>query len=455
MHYEGKTILVVGAGRSGLAAADFLLDQGARVILTDTKDRSAFENRTDRLIESLFANGMLKLELGGHQAESFKQCDFVVVSPGVPLALPEFDLSRKSGIPVIAEIELGFRHLQGTIIGISGSNGKTTTTTLVAALLKGAGIKVFEAGNIGKPLTSFVPSSSPGDFYVVELSSFQLEGIHEFRPQIGSILNITPDHMDRYENFERYADTKRRMFLNQKQNDYAVLNADDSVTAAMASRIISTAVLFSRRHSLPHGAFVRDDRIVYRDFERETILFPVSAIPLMGVHNIENVLAACTIAVLAGATPESLEESVRKFRGVEHRIEFVAEINGVRYYNDSKATNVAAAVKSMESFPGNIWLIAGGRDKGGDFSLMRESLQQRVKHLILIGEAADAIRKASGKEVETAEAGTMQEAVDLCRKQAQKGDIVLLAPACASFDMFRDYEHRGHVFKDAVLGMLH
>jgi UDP-N-acetylmuramoylalanine--D-glutamate ligase len=452
--YNGKTALVVGAARSGLSAAAFLLDRGARVILTDSKDRTALEGRAREFMESACRSGMLELELGGHRPGSFERCDLVVVSPGVPLSLPEFDLCREAGIPVLAEIELAYRHLQGTIIGISGSNGKTTTTTLVADLLRGAGMKAFAAGNIGIPLTDFVAESSADAIYAVELSSFQLEGIRDFHPRIGSILNITPDHLDRYPSFERYAEAKRRLFLNQVAGDYAVLNADDAVTASMATSLASEPVMFSRRQAVGHGAFVRDERIVFRDSGGETVLFPSSSIQLMGAHNIENVLAACTMAILAGAAPDCLEESVRKFKGVEHRIEFVAEIAGVLYFNDSKATNVEAAVKSIESFPGNIVMIAGGRDKGADFSLMRQPVRQRVKHLVLIGEAAPAMRKALGKDVESSEAGTMQEAVKLCRQLAQKGDSVLLAPACASFDMFRDYEHRGRVFKEAVRDLL-
>jgi len=453
-NYKGKTVLVVGAGRSGLATATFLIDRGARVIFTDSKDRSELDAAVRNFVESSASRGTLEPELGGHRPESFKRCDFVVVSPGVPLSLAEFKLCREAAIPIMSEIELAFRHLQGKIIGISGSNGKTTTTTLVAAFLRDAGIKAFTAGNIGIPLTGFVSDSTSEDIYVVELSSFQLEGIHDFRPWIGSILNVTPDHLDRYESFDHYVEAKRRMFLNQQQTDFAVLNADDTVAASMASGLKSTPVQFSRLETIRHGAFVRGDRIVFCDSEREIDLFPVSSIQLMGSHNVENVLAACTMAILAGAPPECLEESIRKFKGVEHRIEFVAEIDGVRFFNDSKATNMDAAIKSVESFPGNILMIAGGRDKGSDFSLLKHPIQQRVKLLVLIGEAAGAIRDALGRDIETTDAGTMQEAVELCHRYAEKGDIVLLSPACASFDMFRNYEHRGRAFKDAVRSTL-
>lgn len=450
MDYNGKTVLVVGAGRSGLAATRFLIGRGARVILTDTKERNSLNATIDGLIGSVGNMGSLELELGGHRPESFRRCDLAVVSPGVPMSLPELELCRKAGTLIIAEIELAFRHLKGRIIGITGSNGKTTTTTLVARLLKGAGMQGNAAGNIGFPLTDFISGSTPEDLYAVELSSFQLEGIRDFRPWIGSILNLTPDHMNRYAGFEDYVAAKRRIFMNQDARDFAVLNADDAPTISLASEVKATPVIFSRLSEVRHGAFIRKGQVIFRDSEGERKLFPVNSVRLKGSHNLENVLAACTMALLAGALPESLEGSIQNFKGVEHRIEYVAEIDGVQYYNDSKATNVDAAIKAILSFPGNILLIAGGQDKGGDFSLLKEPVRKRVKRLVLIGEASEAILQFLGKEVETIRAKTMEDAVSLCRKQAQPGDIVLLAPACASFDMFRDYEHRGRAFKDAV-----
>ncbi|MBN2317650.1 MAG: UDP-N-acetylmuramoyl-L-alanine--D-glutamate ligase [Acidobacteria bacterium] len=449
-NYDGKTVLVAGAGRSGLAAARFLIGSGARVILTDSRDRKALNASISGLVESTGNTGALELELGQHRPESFERCDFAVVSPGVPLALPQFALCRKAGIPIMAEIELAFRHLQGRIIGITGSNGKTTTTTLVSELLKGAGLRSYAAGNIGIPLTDLVADSTPEDIYAVELSSFQLEGIRDFQPWIGSILNLTPDHMNRYDSYEDYVAAKQRIFMNQGTTDFAVLNADNSGTASLAAGLKATPVMFSRLKEISYGAFVRNERVIFRDPGGERTLFPLESIKLKGFHNLENVLAASTMAILAGAPPESLDNSIQKFKGVEHRIEFVSEIDGVQYFNDSKATNVDAAIKSIESFPGNIFLIAGGQDKGGDFSLLRNPARQRVKHLVLIGESSDIIRDSLGGEVETSNAGTMQEAVLICKQNAKPGDIVLLAPACASFDMFQDYEHRGRTFKDAV-----
>ena len=448
MSFNGQTILVVGAARSGIAAARFLLDSGARVVLTDSKPVERLPELTPLLDGP--GSDRLALELGGHRAESFRDCDLIVVSPGVPLSLAEFEISRRSGIPIIGEIELASRHMRGRIIGITGSNGKTTTTALVAGLLAGAGLRAHAAGNIGTPLISLASGSTAEDIYAVELSSFQLEGIDRFRPFIGSILNLTPDHMDRYASFDDYIAAKQRMFLNQTPAEFAVLNRDDSRTAAIARMVRSTPVMFSRLGAITRGTFTRNGTLVYRDEAGERNLFPADAIRLKGAHNLENVLAACAMAILAGAPAESLEESVREFRGVEHRIEYVAEINGVQYFNDSKATNVDATVKSIEAFPGNILLIAGGRDKAGDFTVMRSLVRKRVRHLVLIGEAADKIRKALSGAADMSEAPSMEDAVSMCSRLAKPGDVVLLAPACASFDMFQDYEHRGRVFKEAV-----
>ena len=326
MSYRGKSILVAGAGRSGVAAARFLLARGARVTLTDSQPRERLEPAVGGLEEFAARSGALTLELGGHREESFRRSDLVVVSPGIPLSLPLFAASRAAGIPVIAEIELAYRHLRGKILGITGSNGKTTTTALVAHLAAGAGRRCRAAGNIGTPLVGFVDEDAPGDLYAVELSSFQLEAIDTFRPAAGAILNLTPDHLDRYAGFGDYVAAKRRLFLNQGAGDYAVLNADDPLTAAMAAGVPSLPVLFSRRRTLPRGAFVRAGRVIYRDDDGERDLFPVEAVGLVGGHNLENVLAACALAILAGVPADALEAGVRAFRGVEHRIELVAEL---------------------------------------------------------------------------------------------------------------------------------
>jgi UDP-N-acetylmuramoylalanine--D-glutamate ligase len=448
--YSGKTILVVGAALSGIASAEFLLLQGARVVLTDLKAEESLQKSIAPLKKLRQAPGKLILELGEHRIDSFRNCDLVVVSPGVPLAQPMFQESRKAGIPVIGEIELAYRHLPGKILGITGSNGKTTTTMLLAELLVGAGFKSHVAGNIGSPLIAFAARSASDDIFATELSSFQLESIVEFRPAAGAILNLTPDHLDRYPGFDAYIATKERIFMNQRATDFAVLNADDPRVARIGAEVRSIPIWFSRKIEPECGAFIRSGRVIFRREERERTLFPLDTISIKGSHNLENVLAACTMALLAGASPESLEDTVRNFRGVEHRLEWVAEIEGVLYFNDSKATNVDATAKSLESFPGKIHLIAGGRDKNGNFAALRPLIEERVKQLVLIGEAAGKIREALLGTTEIRAAASLQEAVTKCREKAEAGDVILLAPACASFDMFHDYGHRGRVFKEAV-----
>ncbi len=448
-NYSGTRALVVGAARSGIAVAEYLLARGASVVLTDVKAESQLSAAVGSL-RSMAPEGRLVFELGAHREESFTDCDMVVVSPGVPLSLHFLERSRRAAIPVLAEVELAFRHLKGRIIGITGSNGKTTTTVLVDEMLRGAGLKCHAAGNVGKPLISLVPASTAEGLYSVELSSFQLEGIDRFRPAIAALLNLTPDHMDRYAAFEAYVEAKCRIFMNQGPGDFAVLNADDAATRDVVSQVKSERMYFSRLGTIDLGSFVRGGRVVYRDGSSERDLFPVGDIQLRGDHNLQNVLAASTIAILAGAPHGSLCEVVRRFRGVEHRLEWVAEIDGVEYYNDSKATNVDATVKSLQAFTGGVHLIAGGRDKGADFAILRDQVRGRVRQAVLIGEAAPKLRDALADAVPTIEATDMAEAVGICRRNAEAGDVVLLAPACASFDMFENYEHRGRAFKEIV-----
>ena len=454
MEYVGKTVLVAGAGLSGIAAARFLLGRGARVVLSDSKKREDLEPGVSGLLESVArASGKLILELGGNRNESFAAADLVVVSPGMPLSLPFFETSRKAGVPVIAEIELAYRHLKGKVIGVTGSNGKTTTTTLTTELLRGAGLKAHAAGNIGTPLIGFAEESTTDDIYVVELSSFQLEAVSAFRPFAAALLNLTPDHMDRYKGFEEYAAAKARIFMNQTVDDFAVLNADDPRTAALIDSVRARAMLFCRTGEVSSGVFVHNNCVLFRSENGEKKLFPVDAVQIKGAHNIENVLASSLLAIAAGAAPESLEEGIRKFHGVEHRLEYVASIDGVAYYNDSKATNVDAVIKALESFAGGIHLIAGGYDKDGDFTLLRPLIEKRAKQLILIGDAAEKMCLALSGATEICRADSLPEAVSLGQASAKPGDVVLLAPACASFDMFENYEHRGRKFKETVLNL--
>ena len=441
---EGKRVLVVGLARTGETVSLFAAGYGAKVTATDEKPESALAETAAKLR----AAGV-KLDLGGHSSSAFFEQDLIVVSPGVPANLPALALARIAGIPVWSEVELAWRFLRGKLVGITGSNGKTTATSLVAHILKTAGIPTLTGGNIGVPLLSLVERSTDSSVTVAELSSFQLEEIEKFRPEIGVLLNLTPDHLDRHASFEEYAAAKMRLFENQLDRDAAVLNADDpEVTRRMPSG--PHIYWFSRQKRVAEGAFLRDGQIVFRTDGSEFALGRRDDIPLRGEHNVENVLAACAAAYLAGADSAAIANGVKTFRGVEHRLEFVAEIGGVVFYNDSKATNVDAALKAIEAFPGPLLVILGGKDKGSPYTPLVEPLRQRARLAILIGAAAEKIAADFGDAVPFVHAGTLDRAVQTAVDRAQPGDTVLLAPACSSFDQFENYEERGRAFKQLV-----
>ena len=441
---QGKRVLVVGLARTGEVVSLFAAGYGATVTATDEKPESELAPTA----EKLRAAGV-KLELGGHTTETFLEKDLIVVSPGVPANLPALAKARSAGIPVWSEIELAWRFLRGKLVAITGSNGKTTTTALVAHILKTAGIPTLVGGNIGTPLLALVESSTDSTVTVAEVSSFQLETIEAFRPEIGVLLNLTPDHLDRHASFEEYAAAKMRLFANQLDRDCAVLNADDpEVTKRMPAK--QQVFWFSRQKRVAAGAFLRDGQIFFRHDGEEVPLGRRDQIPLRGEHNVENVLAACAAAYLAGAEPGAIASGVKTFRGVDHRLEFVAEIGGVEYFNDSKATNVDAALKAIEAFPGPLIVILGGKDKGSPYTPLIEPLKQRARTAILIGAATDKIASDFGDAVPYVHAETLDRAVHLAASAAQPGDTVLLAPACSSFDQFENYEHRGRAFKHLV-----
>lgn len=440
----GKRVLVVGLARTGIVTALFSAGYGATVTATDERP----EMELHETAAKLRAAGVT-LELGGHHAESFLDQDLIVVSPGVPAKLPELELARARGTPIWSEIELAWRFLRGKLIAITGSNGKTTTTSLVAHILQTAGIPTLIGGNIGTPLLALVENSMDTTVTVAEISSFQLETIEKFRPEIGVLLNLTPDHLDRHASFEEYAQAKMRMFENQLERDIAILNADDpEITKRMPTK--PHIFWFSRQKRVAAGAFLRDEQIFFRNEGSEVALARRDEISLRGEHNVENVLAACAAAYLAGADPAAIASGIKTFKGVEHRLEFVAEISGVQFYNDSKATNVDAAVKAIEAFPGPLIVILGGKDKGSPYTPLRELLRERARLAILIGAAADKIEEDLGDAVPLERAGTLDRAVHLAMQNAQPGDTVLLAPACSSFDQFENYEHRGRIFKELV-----
>jgi UDP-N-acetylmuramoylalanine--D-glutamate ligase len=375
----------------------------------------------------------------------FGSADIIVLSPGVPADLEELQAARRRGVPVIGEVELAADFLEGETIGITGANGKTTTTALVGHILKSAGIPAQVGGNIGTPVTAMIATSRPGQWNVLELSSFQLETILRFRARIGVCLNVTPDHLDRHHSFENYANAKARLFETQQPGDFAILNADDAPTAGFARRTQAEVVWFSFREG--ESRIRADETAVY--FDGKPFL-KVADIPLRGRHNVENTMAAAGAAHMAGASLEAIAAAVRTFPGVEHRIEFVRKLGGIDFYNDSKATNVDATMKAIDAFPGNLWIILGGKDKGSDYTVLREPLRQKAKAALLVGAAAQKIKSHLGDAVPIVDAGTIAEAVRAAYREALPGDTILLAPACASFDQFTGYEQRGRVFKELV-----
>jgi UDP-N-acetylmuramoylalanine--D-glutamate ligase len=449
MNVKGKRVLVVGLGKSGVASALFLEKRGARVAVSDAKSQEQLRQEIPLLLD----HG-ITVETGQHGERTFRDQDLIVISPGVPFDVPQLVQARALGIPVIGEVELAASFLKGKIVAITGSNGKTTTTTLAGEIIAAGGRKALVGGNIGTPAITFVESSTEDTWVVLEISSFQLETVESFHARIAVVLNVTPDHLDRHYSFENYTAAKARIFENQSTNDFAVLNADNAPCVEMASAAKATATKaslywFSRLKEVATGTFVRVGNIVWRDKHGDRDIMPVNEILLKGAHNLENVLAAVCVGMLVGIEPAQIRRAVSEFKAVEHRLEFVATVRGVDYYNDSKATNVDATIKALESFPGRIHLILGGKDKGSDYSVLNALIKERVKRVYTIGAAAAKIEsQAQGTEI--ASVGTLEAAVKRASESASAGDVVLLAPACASFDQFDSYEHRGRTFKDLV-----
>ncbi len=421
--------LVVGMEKSGLAAVELLVRQGADVRATDLKPVEVpgvpFEIQSPAVFES---------------------ADLIVLSPGVPADLPELENARRRGARVIGEIELAAPYLQGPTIGITGANGKTTVTAMTGHLLMECGIPVQVGGNIGTPVCAMVSTSRPDQWNVLELSSFQLETIETFRAHIGVALNVTPDHLDRHHTFENYAAAKGRLFVTQQPGDFAVLNAEDATCTAYASLTPGKPVWFSSRRAVSPGAWLENGVVLLNG----ELLIPAAEIPIRGLHNVENTMAAAAAAFLAGARPAAIAAAIRTFRAVEHRLEFVRNVGGIDFYNDSKATNVDATLKALDAFEGGLWVILGGKDKGSDYTVLRAPLAQKARAALLIGAAAEKIERHLDSAVPILRPGTVEEAVRQAYAAACPGDTVLLAPACASFDQFRSYEHRGRVFKDLV-----
>ena len=450
MELTGKKILVFGAGISGISASAVLQSRGAVVTLADGKDRGHLKT-TDSLQE---IDSKVGLALGRQDEGLLDGMELLILSPGISIHHPLVEAANQRGIPVWSEVELAGRLCQAPIIAVTGTNGKTTTTTLLGEMMKTTYDEVVVGGNIGVALSQEVGQVSRQGRVVAEISSFQLEGVHEFRPHIAVMLNLTPDHIDRHGSFEGYGATKQKLFALQTKQDFAVLNHDDPWIRAMATHIASRVFFFSRQSALAEGAFVADGEIRLRWEGKESRICAISDMKLFGGHNVENALAACGAAYLAGVSPADMAKVLTSFTGVEHRIEPVATINGVPYYNDSKATNPESSIKALEAFTGHIILIAGGRDKNTDLTEFMRLVRERVDGLILIGEAADRFEAAARQQGVTNifRAPSLEAAVKKARTEAASPQVVLLSPACASYDMFDNYEQRGRVFKELVRG---
>lgn len=449
MDISGRKALVLGAGRSGVASCKFLSELGAVVALHDKKPVEQWSDAARSLKETLGV-GLISGELPSWLLD---QIDLVVISPGVPTnTIPARYVDRKEG-EVIGEVELAYRFMKGRIVGITGSNGKTTTTTLIGEILKNAGIKTQVGGNIGTPLLTLAETSSEDGWTVVELSSFQLETIKNFRANVAICLNVTPNHLDRYESFTDYAAAKHRIFMNQTADDVAILNADDQVTASWANGLKGNTVMFSVSHELDEGLFLRGHDLVCRANAKEKVLTSRDRIAIRGLHNVENVLASLAAGLACGVSPESMADTVANFKGVEHRMELVAEIGGRKFYNDSKATSVDATLKALEALSeddGKVILILGGRGKNAPYAPLAELIERKVRSLIVLGEDGNNIESQLEKFAPVKRVNSIQDAVKEGFAAAEKGDSILLAPACASFDMFKSFEERGEVFKNEV-----
>jgi len=457
MQFKDKNIVIVGLGRTGLAAARFLHQQGARIVVSDTAEEKRLGDSARMLKELGVA-----LELGPHCISTFQNADLIVVSPGVAHTIEPIAQANARGIPVIGEVELASAFIKEPIIAVTGTNGKTTTTALLGQMLKNSGIKAFVGGNIGNPLIEYVSQEQKAQIIVAEISSFQLDTIAAFRPKVSVLLNITADHLDRYPDFEAYADSKMRIFKNQQADDLAILNGLDRLIRTKTKNVKCRRLFFPCLEAGEQGAILNEKRIILRlNKVHSAIRIPQSAfrnqeyldiskMHLQGRHNFENACAASLAALASGATLEGIQKTLDHFKGLAHRLEHVATINAVQYYNDSKATNVDGVLSALECFSRPVVLLMGGRDKGGNFKVLQDSIRKHAKELIVMGEAAESIRSVLGRQTLTKVATSMQEAVATAFQDADPQDVVLLSPGCASFDWYSNYAERGDDFRHAV-----
>jgi UDP-N-acetylmuramoylalanine--D-glutamate ligase len=451
MDLDGKKVLVVGMGRTGVATSRFLLKRGARVLITDEKPICELGDA----IDALGGTEGVEVGIGQDDLDILSRTDLIVPSPGVPPLNPLLAEGVRRGTPIVSELELASGYVKKPIIAITGTNGKTTTTTLLGEILKHCGRKAFVGGNIGIPLISYVGGTQEDDYVVLEVSSFQLQWVRSFHPFISILLNVSSDHLDYHASLEEYRSVKERIFARQGRGDLAILNADDPATIHLAKRLPAEHVMcFSSSSPLEKGIFVDGEHLRYRDAKTDE-QYPIGQIHLRGMHNLENVMAAVLAARICGCPSGEVVEVLSRFTGIAHRIEFAGKVDGVEYYDDSKGTNVDAVYRALQSFPGPVVLLLGGRYKGGDFGVLSELLRERVRALIVFGEAAEEIQGMIGGIVETERAVNLKEAVGMARDRASSGDTVLLSPGCSSFDEFKNYEERGSVFKGIVERMGH
>jgi UDP-N-acetylmuramoylalanine--D-glutamate ligase len=444
MDLKGKKIVIIGMGKTGIATAVFLGSQVARVMVTDEKPRRQWDDRYEQIANENW------LEAGTYDTGILSGADMVIPSPGVPPGNEILQAAIREKIPVISEIELAYRFLKIPLVAITGTNGKTTTTSLLGKILSRAGKKVFVGGNIGNPLIEYAGTEQKDDYAVVEISSFQLQWTAQFRPFVAILLNVTPDHVNYHGSFDEYRRIKTRIFVNQQKNDFAILNAEDPVQGSMARDIRAQVTWFSSAKELQRGIYLKGDSLVFKAFDGSEEQYPLDMIGIPGLHNVENVMAAVMAARFCGCSREMIIAAVAGFRGLPHRIEFAGEKKGVRFYDDSKGTNVGSVVRALDTFAKPVVLLLGGRDKDGDFDTLRPLLKKKVKRVILFGEARDRIGSLIGDGVPSEKKQTLGEAVVSAYKNAATGDVVLLSPGCASFDEFKDYKERGNFFKEMV-----
>jgi UDP-N-acetylmuramoylalanine--D-glutamate ligase len=444
MNLQGKKIVIIGMGKTGVATAVFLGAQGARVAVTDEKPPGQWNGRYEQIANEKW------LEAGVYDLGILTGADLVIPSPGVPPRNEILQAAIRKKIPVISEVELAWRFLKTPLIAVTGTNGKTTTTSLLGEILSHAGKKVFVGGNIGNPLIEYAGTGQKDDYVVAEISSFQLQWTDQFHPFVTILLNVTPDHVDYHGSFDEYRRIKTKMFANQQKNDFAILNAEDPAQESMARDIRAQVAWFSSAKEPRRGIYLKGDALVFHAFDGSIEQYPLTMIKIPGLHNVENVMAAIMAARFCGCTRDLIISAVSGFRGLPHRIEFAGEKRGVRFYDDSKGTNVGAVVRALDTFIAPVVLLLGGRDKDGDFETLQPLLKKKVKRVILFGEARERIGSLIGDAVPSEKKQTLREAVMSAYKNAGPGDVVLLSPGCASFDEFKDYKERGNFFKEMV-----